>query len=623
MRTAVAGVFAVLVVAVVAYLGWTAVASRLEPDDATADVAFDMLVAALSQGGEDTLSDAVRSGGDALASSVQAVETGLPVDGWMVERGPIAIDGAEAATTLTVTVTTSEVGDVTWQTDVSATRVRGVWGVDAAATTLHPALRDGYRVVIERTDVTRAPIVGVDGVELTSHGAARTIGIAPGRIVNEERLLSTWVQVLPESLEDLQETLARRDLNPDWYYPIVTVSQDRYEDAWARLRAVPGAISRESEATPGGGDFARHVLGRVGQPTAEQAANLGVDPSQTVGLDGLEREFEAQLVGSAVARILIVQPDGDEVAELGVAQDDPSAPLETTLDRTVQRAVENALVGIDQPAAVVVTATADSAIRASASRPLGGYNRAWEGNYPPGDAFLPVPAEALLAGDLTRGDRVRCPAREAVVGAAFDAPAQLGPTTVEEALAAGCDTTLAMLAADLDIAALDAAAARFGIGLAPEGLPLAAATSQLPTPVDTTELVRAANGQARVLASPLHVATLWGAAASGQWHPPYLLADAGHEPSGTALSPTAVEDLQALLAATATGRGSGASFAASGGAGIVGTAPVTGDDVVHAWAAGVAGDVAFAVVVEDTGGDTAMARTIAERFLTELNALTG
>lgn len=629
LRTAIAAGFAALVVVAAVLVGWRAVADRLAPDEATPADPIDAVVAALEAGPDGDVAAAVRSGGEELQAAVDAFAQGLTVTSWTVERGPVDVDDARASAPLTVTLATEEAGEITWETTIETTRVRGEWGVDASATTLHPEMRPGRGVMVERRDVTRAPILDRDGEPLTSHGASRSIGISPERIVNEERLVETWATTLPESLGDLEELLARTDLQPDWYYPVVTVSETRYEEVWTRLRAVPGVLARDAEdATPGSGDLAAHVLGRVGQPTAEQAADLGVPPDATVGLNGLERVFEDQLVGSAETRVVIADADGDEVAELGTAQADTSGPVATTLDATVQQAVENALTGITTPAAVVVVDAADGAIRASASRPLDGYNRAWEGNYPPGDALLPVPAEALLAGDVTLGQPAACPQREVVVGAAFDAPRPLGDTTVGEALAAGCDPTLATLAADLDPSALVQAGERFGFGVGLD-LPLATATPDLPEPVDTTELARAAAGQARVLASPLHVASLHAAVASGGWHAPYLLREDDVERPSTELSPTAIEDLRRLSELGAGPAGSAAGFADLGAGGVVGTAPVTGDDVAHAWAAGTVpgareGDtLGFAVLVEDTAGDTGPARRIAEQFLRELEALRG
>ena len=625
MRTGIAAGVAGLIVLVAAVLGWQVVTSRTAPEVASPAEAFDRLVATLADGPDGAFDEAVRSGGEELAAAVEAVDTGLPDATWSAEHAPVVVDDARATATVTIILATDDLGEITWETQVEATRRRGEWGIDAATTTLHPELRPDYRVTVERSETTRASINARDGEPLTAHGDVRSVGIVPGQVVDEERLLSTWEATLPSSLDPLEDLLGRGDLQPTWYYPIVTVSEERHDAVFTRLRAVPGVVSRDAEAeTPTDDGFATHVLGRVGRPTAEQVEELGVPPDAVVGLHGLERVFEDQLVGSEEVRVLIVQPDGDEIAELATIQDDASGPVTTTLDRTVQEAVENALTGIESPSAIVVVDTATSAIRASAARPLAGYNRAFEGTYPPGDAFLPVPAEALFAGDSTVGEDVACPAEDAVAGAALTAPTALGETTLGQALAAGCDTTLGAVATRLAPADLVASGERFGFGT-PFDLPLATRDGQLPEPRDTTELVRSAVGRARVLASPLHVATIVGAAADGAWHPPFLVAD--QDPDGdTELSGTATEDLQRLLGLGADDPGTGAAFGELGARGFVGTAPVTGGAAEHAWAIGTVpgpvGDLAFAVLVEDTGGDPEPARRRAVQFLRELNALT-
>ncbi len=621
MRTAIAAGFAALIVAAVAFASWRALDARLNEAAPSPERPVDALVEALSEGPDGDVSSAVRSGGDELEAAVESVASGLPEAGWDVDRGPITIDDAVATTTLTVTLTTEEFGEVTWRSSIEATRVRGQWGVDVTRQTLHPDLGEGRRVAVVRDDVTRASLMTHDGEALTSHGSAQTIGVAPAQVVNEDRLLSTWEAVLPETLGDLQELL-EADVPQDWFHPLVTLSESRFEDAWSRLRAVPGVIARDADdATPTDDAFATHVLGRVGQPTAEQAEELGVAPDQVVGLRGLERVFEDQLVGSERARLLIVDGDGDEIVELAAAQSDPSGPVTTTLDAVVQEAVENALVGVETPTGVVVVDTATSAVRAAASRPLSGYHRAFEGNYPPGDVMAPILLDALSASGVGVEDPATCPREDTVAGAALSAPVGLGDTTVVQALAAGCDTAAAALAAQhLQPAGLVAAAERFGFGVEPD-LPLPAATASLPQPIDTTELARAGAGRARVLASPLHVATVVAAAVEGTWHAPHLVVDVeADRPSAELAAPAAA--MQRLFEAGAGEAGSATALGAAGGQGLVGTAPVTGDDVEHAWAVGTVDGLAFAVLVESTGGDTAPAERVAERFLREFAALT-
>ncbi len=617
-RSAIAAVFAAIVVVAAAVVGWQAVSSRTGDDESSPVPAMRAVADAIEDG--TGLVAAARSGGEEMQAALDAFLVPLAPTEVVAEVLDLDVDDAEATATLRVTLTTEVVGEITWDATIAASRRRGNWGVDGGATTIHPDMRPGRLVEVVRTDVTRAPILAHDGTALTSHGSSQVIGIAPGRVVNDERLRTTWASTLPGSLQDLIDLLERTDTNPEWFYPVVTVSQATYEDVWPRLRSIPGVLARESsDETPTGESFARHVLGRVGEPTAELADELGVDPTTIVGLYGLERVFEERLVGSSEVRVLITQSDGDEVSVLATSEDDSAGPLETTLDRTVQQAVENALEGVEVPAAVVMVDLADGGIRASASRPLGGYNRAWEGQYPPGDAFALVAAEAVLGTGVDLDDPATCPNREAVAGALLTARLTLEETTVGHALAAGCDTTLGMLVADLESGELDAAAGRFGFGEEPD-LVLPATGGSFPAPIDRTEQVRAGVGQGRVLASPLHLASVAAAAATGTWRPPFLLPD-DDRPGPRDLTPAAAGDLRVLLDLATEDTGAGTALGAVGGRGYVGSAPVTGGDDAHAWAVVVGDGVAGVVLVEDTAGATELAESIAVRFLRELDAL--
>ena len=111
MRTALAAGFATLVVAALAWFGWQAVDQRLNAEDAGPDVAIDGVVAALSQGPDGRVAEAVRSGGDELAAVVDAFAAGLDIASWDVDRGPIEEESGTATATLDITLDTAEVGE--------------------------------------------------------------------------------------------------------------------------------------------------------------------------------------------------------------------------------------------------------------------------------------------------------------------------------------------------------------------------------------------------------------------------------------------------------------------------------------------------------------------------------
>lgn len=615
MRNVIAGLVAVLVVVGVAAGAWMLLAPRLSDDGgASASEAVAAFADAVAAG--DRLDDLTWTESAELAAVRASLVEALGVTTLTVEVQDVreVTDGA-AEGDLLVTVSESDLpGPLTWGSSVQAERRRGRWRVVGGPAALHPELRAGWTFGIEQDDDIRAPIVDHTGVPLTGSGTVHVIGIEPQRIRDEQRLQTTWASTLPESLQDLVDLLARNDLHPDWFYPITTISNERFEGVWRSLQSVPGVIQREDAGSVRADtSFGRHVLGRVGEPTAEMIAE-GFDPDREVGLYGLERIYEEQLTGEPTTRVVILEADGDVHAEVGTVSVDPPTPLQTTLDATVQEAIENALAAVTTPAGIVAVDVETGGIRGTASRPTGGYNRAWEGQYPPGDALLPMVAEAALAGGVGYDDLVTCPAEDTVAGARLSAPADLGEVTVAEAFGAGCDTTIGRLAADFDAGVLSAAAERFGFG-ADYDLPLPASGGSFPDPIDRTEQVRAAVGQSRVLASPLHLAAqLTGL--DGTWNRPHLLAEA----PGQAVDLTTGTGTYLDRVLDAGARGS-ASALDGLGRGLAGTS-VGQSSTVHGWVVGVddSGTVAFAVLVEDVT-DAEPALRIAASFLRELAAL--
>lgn len=531
-----------------------------------------------------------------------------------------------AQATYDATVAIDLPGGETWSyiSTLVLQRLDGDWRVVWTPQTLHPDLGARWRIVSEVEEAVRAPIVDREGEPLSTTGDTVTVGVQPSRLGDGVRAVSTLRRVLPEAARPLEELLERDDLEPDWFYPLVTVRAERAEEVRADLLGLPGVLTRvEEDARVGATDdgFALHTLGRV-EPTEDDALPRGAY--------GLEAVFDDRLVGSAALRIQLLDPDGDLRDTLFTAQEDAPEPLTTTLDRDVQRAIENTLVGIDQPAAIVAVDPGTGAVLGIAHRPLTGYPRGLEGRYQPGATFGLVTLAALLDAGVGLDAPAACPDATTVGGVRVEAASpeasRADVTTVTDAFATGCETAIATLAGDLDDEALLAAATAFGFDTAPT-LPLDAAAPSFPAPADLAERATAAIGQARVEASVLHVASVAAAAVSGTWRAPTLLAEdtAGAEARpldrGTAVALRTVFE--------EGGRRTGEVVPGVVLAGIPGTAraPGGGADAADAWFAGAATggagslDVAFAVLVEQGGRGTEAAQPLALRFVRELDRL--
>lgn len=634
-RDVMAVLVGLLVVGGVAFGAWTWLSDTLDGDSAAdaqpgddAAATADAYLVAWQSGDLRTMEDLVRDPPEDFAERHRQLLAALEPTQVRVDRGELVapVDGrATLPVALDLTVPALD-EPVTWETELELVRERGQWAVVWSMSTIHPELRPTWRFAVRTEPVDREPILAIDGTPLAGANQVVTFGFQPALVDDPEAIIDAFADALPGSEAAAERELGRGELNDDWFYPVVTVSEARADEASPRLREAPGILRR----TEGGvralvdDGFAHHVTGIIAEATAEQLEELGDDAE--VGMEvpqfGLEAVFDDQLTGSDLVQVGLQDASDDEDAELrvvlGEGQQDPSTAVETTIDIGVQRAVENALEGVEDPAAIVVVDGSSGAISASASRPLDGYNRAFAGRYPPGSTFKVVTAEAAIATGLNPGDEVACPAETTIGGLRVPNAGDLalGTTTFEASFADSCNTTFAQLGAELGAEALTDAAERFGFGVEPL-VPLTVFGGSFPEPVDTAEVGAASFGQARVEASPLHMAGVAAAITSGTWHQPYLLVDDGPG-ERRALSTGTTEVLRDLMRATVTD-GSGQAAAVDGQevGGKTGTAQAS-DGVEHAWFIGTWEGFGFAVLVEDGGAGSEAAAPIAGRLVEEL-----
>jgi cell division protein FtsI/penicillin-binding protein 2 len=602
-------------------------------EEAVPEDTLDPYLAAWESGDHEAMLELVRDPPEDFVAIHEQLRTGLELEGLTIEAGEATTgdpeQGQEGRASAPLDLTAQLPGDreLSWSTEIELLRERGRWGVAWTHATVHPDLRSGLVFDRESSSVERAPILAADGTVLAGSGERVTFGFEPTAVDDPEGFVEAFEEALPGSGATAERLLARGDLVDGWFYPVVTVSAARADEAGPLLREVSGVLRRTGEGRTLLADgFAQHVVGRVDEATAEQLEELGppYEAGDEVGQFGLEQVFETELIGGE--EVIVSLRDGEEGPVRHVLDEHTTGaePIETTLDVTVQQAIENALFGVERPTAVVVVEAGDGAIRGSASRPLSGYNRAFDGRFPPGSTFKVVTAEALLAEGATPDDEVDCP-REAIVGGLRVTNAgdlALGPTTFRQAFADSCNTTFARLAADrLGDGRLTAAAERFGFGVELD-LPLSAFSGSFPDPADTAELAAAAFGQARVEASVLHLASVAAAAADGTWRQPYLLVADG-DGASSQLSSGVVAELQELMrAVVADGSGTEAEVAGQEVRGKTGTAQSEGGAVEHAWFIGSWNELGFAVLVEDGGSGAQVAAPIAGRLVSELEALT-
>jgi penicillin-binding protein 2 len=94
--------------------------------------------------------------------------------------------------------------------------------------------------------------------------------------------------------------------------------------------------------------FMAHVIGYVGEVSEDmlnQAQFELYNPGDVVGISGVERQYNAMLMGTNGSRQALVDSHGREVGRLGETEAIPGKPLKLTLDIDLQIAAEEALEG--------------------------------------------------------------------------------------------------------------------------------------------------------------------------------------------------------------------------------------------------------------------------------------
>ncbi|ATB51180.1 penicillin-binding transpeptidase domain-containing protein [Corallococcus macrosporus] len=543
---------------------------------------------------------------------------GLRIASSQFELGPFQRDGDATVATYRAAHLLRGLGEWEVEGTLRFVRHQGPWRLQWTPAVLHPEARDGDRFSRTRTAPQRADILDARGALLTPQGEVITIGVDPSRVRNMADVAAALQFQTGVSTARFDAAMRAPGAATSRFVPIVDLPPEHYQQVRPALAPVPGIFFRRKSARTSADGFASHTLGRVGEVTAELLPQMGPTylPGDLVGLSGLERAYEVQLAGSPSGDVLLMRAWG-ETQVLFHFEGEPGAPLSTTLRREVQAAAEAALEGVTHPAALVAVDSATGAILAVASRPLSQpLHRALTGRYPPGSTFKVVTTEALLAQGMRVDSPVACPPTAMVRSKSFRnfEGESLGDTTLRQVFAHSCNTAFVTLATGLGGDALSAAARRFGFDV-PYAPGLTSAGASFPAPADAIELAAAAIGQGRVLATPLHMASVAAAAETGEWRAPFLVEGLDGGPSSP-LSDGVRAPLTTLMRAVVTEGSGKAGRSVPGLAGKTGTAEfgTVAPLPTHAWFIGFRKGVGFAVLVEGGGVGGRVAAPIAAKF---------
>jgi penicillin-binding protein 2 len=480
----------------------------------------------------------------------------------------------QAAAAFRVTLDTALFGTLTASNTMSLTLQSGAWGVNWESGVIWPQLAGDKYFHTTYTIPIRANIYDHDGLGLATQGTIVTLGVIPGQIEDEARLLQTLSSITGLSADEIHARY--ESASPDWQIPIADIPAQVSVEQNDTLAAISGIYREEKEGrTYPHGEACPHVVGWVAPVPAEQLLDYrsrGYRGDEMVGVAGLEAWGEEILAGQHGGRLSIITAAGDEVAELGQREAVPGRPIYTTFSRDLQESAQQILAG--REGAIVVLDVETSAVRALVSGP--GFdsnifvgpasdaeraqvltdprhpliNRATQGTYPTGSVFKVVTMSAGVegAGLDPLGSSFNCPGYWDGLGVAARKLCWKtdghGEINLQDGLSASCNVVfynVGMALHELDPNTLPLFGSSFGLGEATGLVGLYEESGLMPSPEwkqsalgerwypgDTVNL---AIGQGYLRVTPLQAARMIAAVANGgTLHRPFVIGRVGSGP---------------------------------------------------------------------------------------------
>ena len=415
---------------------------------------------------------------------------------------------------------------------------------------------------------------------LVDNRSTRNIALVRERIQNLDRTLSVLAGATGVDLAQLHETVNRRRREPS-YRPIVLIenaTDAQYQAVRARALELPGIVWPEVPARqyPETG-MAAHLFGYVSEIREDQLARAEyktVDSGTIVGQAGVEQAYNELLMGQEGSREVVVNSVGREINTLNNQKPRQGRSLQLTIDKDVQRAMEEgfqhygyngAAVMLDPRSGEVLSlvslpsynpnafatrieASAWNALMTDKLRPLN--NRALQGRYSPGSTFKIVVATAALEeGVVTPDHRIFCGGGASFYGRYFQCHLKGGHGSVDmrHAIEKSCNVYFYTLGNMLGIdrihkwAAALGLADKTGIDLPNEVQSIMPSTEWKQRVAKERwypgETISVAIGQGQVSSTPLSLAVMMMTIANGGTrHTPHVL-KAVDEGDGQGLKP--------------------------------------------------------------------------------------
>lgn len=584
-----------------------------------------------------------------------------------------------------VTLNSAVIGAITRDTNVDLVLESGQWRIVWDDRIILPELAGGNVLSLERFVPARGIIYDHNGAPLAANTQAVAVGVFPSMIAEGDggQVVSELARVSQRPAAELNELIFPEDGEPDYYVPVAEVSAEEFEARagdWSQLTGI--YYNYYNTRLYFGGSAGPQTIGYYGPIPAEEVPQyipLGYQSDDRIGRMGIEAWGEEYLAGTRGGSLYVLSPAGEVVTKLAETAAQPAASIYSTIDIELQQRAQAAIK--DFNGVIVVLERDTGRILAMVSSP--GFNQNWadpgndnslwntyfpddvgrffnratQGQYPPGSIFKTITFSAALESGLFQPESTLDCANQwyglaNIVLDNWTVVRELPPDgtlTLVQGLMRSCNPWFYQIGLDLYNAGMTDAitemARGFGLG-SPTGiqeLPEVAGNISAPN-VDNEEVgrqqaVQQAFGQGSTTITPIQAAVYVAAIGNGGTLYRPQLVDRVVDANGTALlqfepqvngtlpiSATTLEALQSgmrLVVAdprgTAYRRFTGFSIPVYAKTGTATAAEAEGVDP-HAWFIGYtdAGrtdlpDIAIAVMVENVGDGSEFAAPIFRR----------
>ena len=292
-------------------------------------------------------------------------------------------------------------------------------------------LSDDNRIHVRAVPPTRGLIFDRNGVLLAENRPSYTVSIVPENTPDMEALIDKLSMILALNASDLERFREQLEVYRRPFEP-VPLRYSLTEEEVARFAVqefdlVGADIQVELIRHYPLGEYFAHVVGYVGRINDRDQARIDAEAyagSHVIGKTGIERHYESQLLGGVGFEFVETDARGNVLRVLERHHPIPGQNIYLNIDSELQVAVQDAL-GEEQAAAVAIdtetsgvialvsTPSFDpnlfvsgistreySALLEDPAKPL--FNRALQGQYPPGSTVKPMfGLIALEEGSIT------------------------------------------------------------------------------------------------------------------------------------------------------------------------------------------------------------------------------